>query len=101
MNRSERRRAEKQGMSKKAIIDRTLQDAYEKGVKEGMRATVEITFYMTAYTLNYKLGFGRKRLQKIMFDIFNNIDAYRTEHLSSADYDTIKAEIEKMGVKMR
>lgn len=34
MNRAERRRAEKQGVNKKAIIDKTLQDAYESGIKQ-------------------------------------------------------------------
>ena len=101
MNREARRRAEKNGVSRKQIIDRTLSDAYEAGFKSGMKHVVEITFYMVAYTLNYKLGFGRKRLQEIMLNIYNNIDSYRTGHLSTDDYDTIKAEIEKLGVKMR
>lgn len=101
MNRAERRRAEKQGVSKKAIIDKTLQDAYEQGYKAGMKQVVEITFYMVAYTINYKLGFGRKRLQDIMKAIYNNIDAYRTGHLEVADYDTIKEEMENLGVRMK
>ena len=101
MNRQERRRAEKVGMNKKQIMDRTLTDAYEAGFIAGMKQVVEITFYMVAYTLNYKLGFGRKRLQEIMKAIYNNIDAYRTGHLEVSDYDTIKADIEKLGVKMR
>ena len=100
MNRSERRRLEKQGVNKKAIIDQTLQDAYEKGVKDGMKAEIEITFYMTAYTLNYKLGFGRKRLQETMYNIYNNIDAFRMGHLTRSDYEEIKEQIKKMKVEL-
>lgn len=101
MNRQERRRAEKVGMNKKQIMDRTLSDTYEAGFKSGMKHVIDITFYMVAYTLNYKLGFGRKRLQEIMYSIYDNIDAYRTGHLTVDDFDTIKADIEKLGVKVR
>lgn len=101
MNRAERRRAERNGMNRKEIIDRTLNDSFEAGFKSGMKHVIDIAFYMTAYTLNYKLGFGNKRLTQIMYDIYNNIDAYRTGHLTVDDFDTIKADMEKLGVKMR
>lgn len=98
MNRAERRKAEKQGYNHKTIMDKTLSDTYESGYKAGMKAVTEIVFYMTAYTLNYKLGFGNKRLCRIMKDVYNNIDAYRTNHLNSSDYDVIKSEMNKLGV---
>lgn len=91
----------KQGISNKAIMDRTLSESYTAGYKEGMKAVSEIVYYMAAYTINYKLGFGRKRLQKIMHDIYNNIDAYRTGHLTTSDYDVIKSEMNKLGIKMK
>lgn len=91
----------KQGISNKAIMDRTLSESYTAGYKEGMKAVSEIVYYMAAYTINYKLGFGRKRLQRIMHDIYNNIDAYRTGHLTTSDYDVIKSEMNKLGIKMK
>lgn len=101
MNRQERRKMERQGVSKKTLMDRTILDTYEKGYKEGMKAVSEIVFYMTAYTLQYKLDFGKKRLQAIMKSIYGNIDAYRTKHLNTQDYETIKSEMEnKYGVKI-
>lgn len=72
-----------------------------KGTVIGMLTAIEITFYMTAYTLNYKLGFGRKRLAQTMEWIYNNIDAFRTGHLEKADFDTIKKEVEALGVKLK
>lgn len=91
----------KQGISNKAIMDRTLSESYTAGYKEGMKAVSEIVYYMAAYTINYKLGFGRKRLQRIMHYIYNNIDAYRTGHLTTSDYDVIKSKMNKLGIKMK
>lgn len=101
MNRSERRKYSKLGVSKKTIMDKTLSDVYEQGVKDGMKSVTEIVFYMAAYTINYKLGFGKERLQKIMKEIYNNIDAYRTKHLTPSDYNTIVSEMNKLGVSIK
>lgn len=101
MNRQERRRLEKKGVNKRVIMDKYREELYEKGFKDGMRHVEECVFYMTAYTIQYKLKFGSKRLKQIMYDIFNNIDGFRTGHLSRADYETIKEEIKKMGVELK
>lgn len=98
MNRSERRKYSKLGVSNKMIMDKTLSDVYEQGVKDGMKSVTEIVFYMAAYTINYKLGFGKERLPKIMEEIYSNIDAYRTKHLTPSDYNTIVSEMNKLGV---
>lgn len=98
MNRAERRKYSKLGASNKMIMDKTLSDVYEQGVKDGMKSVSDIVFYMTAYTINYKLGFGKERLPKIMKEIYSNIDAYRTKHLTPNDYNTIVSEMNKLGV---
>ncbi len=98
MNRAERRRCNHLGVSNKMIMDKTLSDVYEQGVKDGMKSVSEIVFYMAAYTINYKLGFGKERLPKIMEEIYSNIDAYRTKHLTPSDYNTIVSEMNKLGV---
>lgn len=101
MNRSERRKLEKKGYSKASIMKQYGNEAWDAGYKAGKRETIEIVFYMTAYTIQYKLGFGKKRLQRIMQQIFNNIDAYRTKHLEPDDYKMIKEEIQnKYGVNI-
>lgn len=64
----------KQGISNKAIMDRTLSESYTAGYKEGMKAVSEIVYY---------------------------IDAYRTGHLTTSDYDVIKSEMNKLGIKMK
>lgn len=106
MNRSERRRLERQGYNKKAIMDKYSEELYEKGFKDGMRHVEECVFYMTAYTLYYKLNWdnlksGEKKLRQIMYDIFNNIDAFRTGHLTRSDYEEIKEQIKKMKVELK
>lgn len=98
MNRAERRRAEKQGYNKKAIMDKTLSDAYEQGYKAGMKAVSEIVFYMTAYSIQMEFGLGKKRLQRAMKRVYSNIDAYRTGHLNSSDYNVIKSEMNKLEI---
>ena len=101
MNRQQRRKLERQGYSKQAVEKRYKDDAYEQGHRDGMLKAIEISFYMTAYTMNYKLGFGKKRLVQMMGWIYDNIDAFRTGHLSSSDLDSIKKDIENMGVRLK
>ena len=84
----------------------TKEYLYEKGFKDGMRHVEECVFYMTAYTLYYKLNWdnlksGEKKLRQIMYDIFNNIDAFRTGHLTRSDYEEIKEQIKKMKVELK
>lgn len=101
MNRAERRRYSSLGISNKAIMDKTLSDMRQQGIKEGMRMCEEIVFYMTAYSLKLEFGLGSKRLQKAMRRVFDNIDAFRTGHLNSSDYDVIKSEMNKLGVSIK
>lgn len=82
-------------------MDKTLSDMRQQGIKEGMRMCEEIVFYMTAYSLKLEFGLGSKRLQKAMRRVFDNIDAFRTGHLNSSDYDVIKSEMNKLGVSIK
>lgn len=100
MNRAERRRLEQKGLNKKTIMDNYCKELYEKGFQDGMRHVEEVIFYMTAYTLQSRLEFGPKRLQRIMWQIFNNIDCYRTGHLEPQDFLTIKEEMRKLGINL-
>ena len=101
MNRAERRKLEKKGYSQVSIMKLYREEAVEQGFHNGMKHVEEVMFYITAYTLQYKLDFGPKRLQRVMKDIFNNIDAFRTGHLTSGDFQTIKEEMRsKYGVNL-
>lgn len=101
MNRAERRKLEKQGYSKASIMKQYGSEAYDAGYKAGTKAVTDIVFYLTAYTIQYKLSFGKKRLQRIMRQIFYNIDGFRTGHLTSGDFQTIKNEMRsKYGVNL-
>lgn len=101
MNRSERRKLSQQGVSQKYIMDKTLTDSYTEGYKAGMKAVVEITFYMTAYVIRLEFKLGKKRLQRAMKRIYDNIDSYRTGHLTPSDYDVIVKEMNDLGVKIK
>ena len=78
MNREERRKQEQQGISKAHIMQTYRREAYDEGYKRGMQDCVDITFYMTLYTIQYKLDLDKEKLQEIGQSIYNNIDAYRT-----------------------
>ncbi len=94
MNRAERRRLGRD-------IKPTTSAEYEAGYKRGMESTTDILFYMTAYTIQYKLDLDKEKLQEIMMAIFNNVDAYRTGHLAPEDFDTIREEIRlEYGIKL-
>lgn len=51
MNREERRKQEKLGVSKQSIYQRYREDAYNQGWHDGMYHELDITFNMLAYTL--------------------------------------------------
>lgn len=71
----------------------------KKEIDFAKRMYLEIIMYMTAYTISYKLGLGKKRLPEIMGAILNNIDSFNTGHLSNEDFATIKEEVKKLGFK--
>lgn len=90
MNRAERRKQEQKGISKAHIMQTYREEAYSEGYKRGMQDVVDITFYMVAYTLSYAIeDISKEKLQDLCRRIYNNIDAYRTGHLTPQDYDTI------------
>lgn len=101
MNRAERRRLEKQGYSPNNIMEQYRKEAFDAGYANGMHDCLNIVFYMTAYTIQYKLDYGREDLQYIMKAIFNNIDAYKTGHLTPEDFETIVMDMRNTyGVKL-
>lgn len=89
MNRQERRRQEKAGVSQPSIMQQYRKEAYDAGFDAGARSVVEITFYMTCYTLTYKTEYSKEQIQELARAIYNNIDSYRTGQLGPADYDEI------------
>ena len=96
MNRKTRREYEKK-YGKDFTMKKYREEAVSAGAREGARTAIDMIMYMTAYTINYKLGFGKKRLGRIMYHIMDNIDAYNTGHLSLQDYDEIKEQMNKLG----
>ena len=99
MNRERRRKlARKYGEN--YAMQKYREEAIEAGAKQGARTAIDVIMYMTAYTINYKLGFGKKRLCRIMAQIIDNIDAYNTGHLTHADYVEIKKQMKELGFCM-
>lgn len=96
MNRKTRRKYERQ-FGKVYSMQRYRDEAIEIGERNGVKMAVDMILYMTAYTINYKLGFGKKRLLRIMSQITDNIDAYNTGHLTHEDYEEIKRMMNKLG----
>ena len=100
MNREERRRQQKAGVSQQSIFQRYREDAYNQGWHDGMFHELDITFNMLAYTLTYKTGYSTKRIKELLHDLYNNIDSYRTQHLTPEDYDTICNELAEKGMTL-
>lgn len=101
MNREERRKVLKSINTPQKFsealnygLDRQRRDMQEHFDNQ-KRQMVEIVMTMTAYTLQYKLGFGKKRLPEIMGAIFNNLDAFTTGHLSKEDYEFIREDLKR------
>jgi len=51
-----------------------------------------------AYTLNYKFGFGRKRLPEMLEAIMYTFDCFISGHLNIQDCES---ELEKVGIKIK
>jgi len=94
MNREERRKLEKTN-SKLSVMQRYRQEAYDLGYKAGQHDVVDITLYMMAYTLTYKTDFTKEQVGELVYAVYDNIDAYRTEHLTPEDYKEIVRMIEE------
>ena len=83
-----------------AKLDNAYKEGKREGYREGAVEAINLLYYMSAYTINLKLGFGKKRLQRIMDEILFQIDAYRTDHLNKMDYSNIIDEMNKMGIDL-
>ncbi len=106
MNRKERRKYAKNintPQKLETVTSRMVQartSEIEKYYKQRELEFIDVMVVMTAYTINYKLGLGKKRLPSLMKSIIDNIDAFRTGHLSPKDFDTIKEEMKALNINI-
>lgn len=102
MNRKDRRKlgGHIQSFGASYMTKEEINGVYEKGFKDGMREVSEIVFYMTAYTIDYKLDLTHEQKIELMKAVYNNIDGYRTGHLEPVDYDVIVKEMNDKGIKI-
>ncbi len=68
----------------------------EEKTQERMMEYLDIYSIAVAFTLRYVCGFGKKRLPLVMERIWNNVDAFRTGHLSLEDCIT---ELKENGIE--
>lgn len=101
MNRTERRKYEKQGYSQKSIMNKYRNDAYEQGFQDGIRHTQSCIMMMTAYTIKTHLGLGKKRLPELMHYIQENIISFSTGHLTVEDIPLIQEELKSVGCEFK
>lgn len=99
MNRKERRNMEKK-YGPNFAMQKYRDEIREEGIQLGMKMAIDTILYMTCYTLNYKLGLGKKRLPEIMYHIVDNIDAYNTGHLTHEDFKEIKNQMHELGFSL-
>lgn len=57
----------------------------ENKTEERVCEYLDIYSIAVAYTLSYVCGFGKKRLPEIMWRIWNNVDCFKSGHLSLDD----------------
>lgn len=107
MNRNERRRIERENQkamnketSKAYAMKKYRDDIYNEGIQKGRTEVIKFMMNMTAYMVNYKLGLGKKRLSKFMYELYTTIDCYNTGQLDRFDYEEIKKIIRKKGFCM-
>lgn len=57
----------------------------EQETEKRIMEYLDIYSIAVAYTLRYTCGFGKKRLPEVMQRIWNNVDSFKTGHLSLED----------------
>lgn len=57
----------------------------QKQTEQRILEYLDIYSISVAYTLRYVCGLGKKRLPKVMERIWNNVDSFKTGHLSIED----------------
>jgi hypothetical protein len=100
MNRAERRRQERAGVSIGKTMSQYREEAYSQGYRDGMAHEIEVTFNMLAYTLTYKTGYSKAKIQELLRTAYLHIDSFRTNQLTPDDYDTICKELEGKGISL-
>lgn len=82
-----------------------VDEVYNEMIKRSTEKTEELILeYLdiysiaTAYTLNYVCGLGKKRLPEVMGRIWNNVDSFRSGHLSLED---CIGELKRAGIDFR
>ncbi len=70
-------------LNEKVLMNARL--SREKEIREALAENVDIMLIATAYTLRYVCGFGKRKLPEVMHRILNNIDSFRTGHLTLED----------------
>lgn len=68
----------------------------EEETKLVIEQYLDIYNIAVAYTLRYVCGFGKKRLPEVMQRIWNNVDSFRTKHLS---FDDCVKELKENGIE--
>lgn len=100
MNRATRRKLEKQN-GQSITMKQYREEAFQEGMQYGIKGTMDMILYMACYTINYKLGFGKKRLCELMNQILVNIDSVRTGQITHEDYMEIQKICNNLGFKMK
>lgn len=103
MDRAELKRLKKAATSSNPIelgiwasnFENSIRQDFEREYYNELADSIEIYALATAYTLRYTLSLGKKRLPEIMERIWNNVDSFRTEHLSPKD---CMKELEEYGI---
>ena len=100
MNRAERRRQERAGVSIGKTMSQYREEAFSAGYMAGMAHEIEVTFNMLAYTLTYKTDYPKEKIQELLRTAYLHIDSFRTHQLLPEDYDTICKELEEQNISL-
>lgn len=84
----------------KYLLEFEEQENVEREIqrKATMKETALNYSIAVAYTLNYKYGFGRKRLPEVLEQIMYTFDCFTSGHLNLED---CISELEKVGVRIK
>lgn len=97
MNRAERRKLEKRGISQESIMERYRREAYDQGSRDGVKFSYKMILLLCAYTARIYFDLGKKRLPEFMDRLLKNIDSFRTGQLESKDLEEISKECKEYG----
>ena len=97
MNRADRRKLEKKGVSNVSIMNQYRKEAEDTGYRQGIKHSYRIILLLTAYIAKLEFELDQDGLANFMNRLLQCIESFLTGQLEPGDIEAIKEEVKENG----